>query len=619
MLTRKFQVSIFSCKTLPILRICFTDVLPEATNEATKEPTPEEISDNENRRAVETPVEDLEVVSNLRNEQYSFNWSCVDVVGSPRLTRLIGALTIEEYGLSDDISSLDLASNSLQEVNISGIDLMDLCTGSDCDVDEEAPSTNVSRLARITTPANPSRIVKLLEAWTQPSLQFELYPFPTSSSKSRYDVPQYFSSHISLPRMSKSECLIKFRKLRQLKDVEISNLIDRMGIIASDLYNSRDYATAETWYRRIVTAKQRIKWHKPEQTLWACVHIPDCVLRQGRYSEVQQLHKDLHTKIEQILGSEHPISIWSRRSKGLILQTLGLPAEADGVYRQVLQIFLSGLGVNHRDTLLTLENLGLSLIQLRRYAEAQSLFETIISLRFQSMKAGGKVADFQIDVLWDMSFLSIVLDRDMKYDESERVLDYAQKLLGKATRMKCGEVYQYHCQRARNYRHQRRFDESETILRGFLRHHEDFLTSHFKSIVFQNLEDILFQTGRNQEGAYWLKKRYLRDRKSYGLLHHYAMRVCERLGLCYANQRRYHEARLFFESVIKEMTSSTEDPDSRIKCIQEVNAWMLKVEEMRIAASTTRILEPENFEVAELDMDEDVDWEEMGDVPDPLL
>jgi hypothetical protein len=97
------------------------------------------------------------------------------------------------------------------------------------------------------------------------------------------------------------------------------------------------------------------------------------------------------------------------------------------------------------------------------------------------------------------------------------------------------------------------------------------------------------------------------------------MEGCETLGLCYANQRRYHEARLFFESVIKEMTSSTEDPDSRIKCIQEVNAWMLKVEEMRIAASTTRILEPENFEVAELDMDEDVDWEEMGDVPDPLL
>jgi tetratricopeptide (TPR) repeat protein len=490
---------------LPILRIYFTDVLPEGTNEVAKEPTPEDISDNENRKAVETPVEDLEFVSNFRNEGYSFDWSCVDVVGSPRLTRLIGALTIEEYGLSDGIPSLDLASDGLEEVNISGIDLMDLCTGSDCDVDEEDPSTNVSRLDRITTPANPSRIVKLLEAWTQPSLQFELYPFPTSSSKSYFDFRQFFSSHISLPKMSELECLIKFRKLRQLKDVEISNFVDRMGIIATGLYSSGDYAAAETWYRRIVTAKQRIKWHKPEQTLWACVHIPDCVLRQGRYSEVQQLHKDLHTKIEQILGSEHPISIWSQRLKGNTLQTMGLSAAADGVYRQVLQIFLSSLGINHPETLLSLENLGRSLIQVGRHAEAQGLFETIISLRFQGMKTSGKVADFQIEVLRVMNMLAVALDEDMKYDESERVLDYAQKLLGKAIRMNYYEVYQYHCQRAITYQHQRRFDESESILRGLLRYHEDLLTLYLKRDVFQNLQDILFQTGRNQEGAYWLK------------------------------------------------------------------------------------------------------------------
>jgi len=235
------------------------------------------------------------------------------------------------------------------------------------------------------------------------------------------------------------------------------------------------------------------------------------------------------------------------------------------------------------------------------------------------MKTLGKVVGFQIDVLREMNMLAVALNRDMKYDESERVLDYAQKLLGEATRMKHDEACQYHCQRARTYQHQRRFDECETILRGLLRYHEDLLTPRLKSNVFQSLERILFQTGRKREAAYWLKRRYLCTRKTYGLLHHYAMGSCERLGICYANQRRYQKAKLFFESVIKEMTSSTEDPDSRIKCIQEVNSWMLEVEEMRIAASTTRILESENFEVVELDMDEDVDWEKMGDVPDPLL
>jgi tetratricopeptide (TPR) repeat protein len=599
------------------LHIYFADVLPEATNEAAKEPTPREFSGNEDRNAVEVPVEDLEAVSNHRNEQHSFDWGCVDIVGSPRLTRLIGALTIEEYGLSDGIPILDLASNSLEDVNISGIDLMDLCTGSDRDIDEEDLSTNVSRLAKNTPPV--TRIVQLLEAWTQPSLQFELNPFSTSSSKINFDFSRYFSSHVSLPKMSESECLLKFRKLRQLQDVEISNLVDRMGTIACDLYYSRDYAAAESWYRRIVTAKQRIRWHKPEQTLLACVQVPKCVILQGRYSEVQQLHKDLHTKIERILGSEHPISILSRVLKGQILYELGHLVEADAVLRQGLQICLSSLGLVHPETLRALESLGSSLRHLRRDAEAQGLYETTAYLRFQCMRSAGEVGGFEISTLWVMNKLAEGLDRDMKYDESERVLDCAQKLFGKATKMKRTEAYHYHYQRACTYQHQGRLGESETILRGLVRYHENLLLSNLKCNVFWHLANILFQTGRNHEGVYWLKKRYLCVRKAFGLLHCYTMGGCETLGLCYANQRRYHEARLFFRGVIEEMTSSTEDPDSRMKCIQEVNAWMVKVEEMRVAASTTRILEQEDFEVVELDTDEDVDWEEMGDVPDPLL
>jgi hypothetical protein len=322
---------------------------------------------------------------------------------------LIGALTIEEYGLVDGIPGLDLAFNSLEDVDISGMDLMDLCTGSDWDADDEDLSTKVSRLAKNTHSA--TRIVKLLEAWTQPTLQLELNSFSTSSPKSDFDFGRYFSSHVSLPKLSESECLLKFRKLRQLQDVEISNLVDRMGTIACDLYYSRDYAAAESWYRRIVTAKQRIRWHKPEQTLLACVQVPECVLLQGRYTEVQQLHKDLHTKIERILGSEHPISILSRLLKGRILHDLGHLVEADAVFRQGLQICLRSLGLVHPETLRALESLGSSLRDLRRDAEAQGLYETIVYIRFQCMKAAGEVGGFEMSMLWAMNKLAGGLDR----------------------------------------------------------------------------------------------------------------------------------------------------------------------------------------------------------------
>jgi tetratricopeptide (TPR) repeat protein len=235
------------------------------------------------------------------------------------------------------------------------------------------------------------------------------------------------------------------------------------------------------------------------------------------------------------------------------------------------------------------------------------------------MRASGEARGSEMSMLWGINGLAGALAENMKYKESERVLDCAQKLLGEATRMKYSQAYEYHYQRACTYKHQGRFDETETILRGLVRYHESLLGAILKGNVFWNLGNILFQTGRIDEGAYWLKKMYLSTRKAYGLLHGYTMQDCEILGLHYANQRRYHKARLFFGSVIKEIASSAEDPDSRMKCIQAVNAWMLKAEEMRVEASTTKNLELEDFEVVDLDMDENVDWEEMGDIPDPLL
>jgi hypothetical protein len=65
-------------------------------------------------KMIGTQHQPFEEPSILRKEQHSFDWSCVDVVGSPMLTRLFAALAIE---LSDDIPSLDLDSNSLQEVS----------------------------------------------------------------------------------------------------------------------------------------------------------------------------------------------------------------------------------------------------------------------------------------------------------------------------------------------------------------------------------------------------------------------------------------------------------------------------------------------------------------------
>ncbi|KUJ06781.1 uncharacterized protein LY89DRAFT_396785 [Mollisia scopiformis] len=374
-----------------------------ATMEAPKEPTTENTSVADNQSAPDNLIDDLEVVSSAHSEHYPFGQGCIDVIGSPRLTGLFGLLTIEEFG---GIPDLDLSSNNFEGVNMSDVDLMDLCNGSDSDVGEVLPE-NDSRLVNFTSPAKTSRLDKLLETWTQSGLQFELYPFPESSNRS-FDTRYFTSNTSALPKMSESECLTKFRKLRHLAVVEVSNLAGRMMTIAKGLYMSRDFASAERWYRRIVTAKQKIRWHKPEETLQACLAVLSCLRHQGRYSESQQLHNDLHAKIEVILGNDHRISIRSQELKAEILYYLGHSAESEAIDRQILQIQLSSFGVRHAETLTSLGNLGSDLVRHKRCPEAQRLLEAVISFRYQAMKAPGAIANNELGFLYSMTCLASI-------------------------------------------------------------------------------------------------------------------------------------------------------------------------------------------------------------------
>ena len=84
------------------------------------------------------------------------------------------------------------------------------------------------------------------------------------------------------------------------------------------------------------------------------------------------------------------------------------------------------------------------------------------------------------------------------------------------------------------------------------------------------------ETGRESGAAYWFKKIYILDAEAFDPVHAYTMNSCWRAGFCYAQQGRYDEARLFFGNAIETLSSSTAGDNSRLKCIQEINAWMLE-------------------------------------------
>jgi tetratricopeptide (TPR) repeat protein len=595
-------------------------------------PRPTQISIHEEQVALEEQAEGLDTARPLDYKEYEFDLNSLDVVGSPRLTKLLGFLAIEEC---DDIDDLDLAGGNLEMGDIWSQDLLDVCSRSGRHGEEEdalgnelststSTSTSTSGIPGTSLPGTlkTSRIIGSLEKWTKKWFQYEIYPFPTSQSCARfsYDFSGMFPSRgSSQPKMSPSQCKRKLRALKLLEHVEIIHLLEAMGAIAHELYYDRHYVEAEFWFRRIVTTKQvkqLISWHNPQQTLLTCVFIIRCMAFQGRTGEAHQHHDTFHDKIERVLGADHVVACFSRELKGFLLGWLGFKEEGEGLCRQHLQICLTTFGTTHPRTVSALQELGRSLDQLKRHTESQRLLETAIHFQLQKAKVSGEIGNNKADILLSMTYLARGLNRDMKYDESEAVLDCAQKLLGDATRTECETVFEYHYIRASNYILQKQLGESEKILRSLLRYHEKSMLPNTKANFMWKLAEILMEMGRESEAAYWLKKRYILNVEAFDPVYAYTMASCWSAGFCYARQGRHDEARLFFGNSIEALTSSTAGDNSRLKCIQEINAWMLEVEEMRAEDPMPRGSVAEDSERMDLDIDSDDYWREIGDVPD---
>jgi tetratricopeptide (TPR) repeat protein len=263
-----------------------------------------------------------------------------------------------------------------------------------------------------------------------------------------------------------------------------------------------------------------------------------------------------------------------------------------------------------------LQALGYSLSQLKRHTESQRLLETTIHFQLQKAKISGEIGNNKADILLSMTYLARGLHIDMKYDESEAVLDCAQNLLGDATRTKCLTGFEYHLTRAFTYIHQKRLGESEKILRSLLKYHEKSMLPNTKANLIRKLAETLMETDRESEATYWFKKIYNLNVETFDPVHPYTMASCCNVGICYARQGRYDEARLFFGNAMEALTSSTAGGNSRLEYIQEINAWMLEVEEIRAEDPMPRDSVAEDSERMDLDIDSDDYWREFGDIPD---
>lgn len=513
-----------------------------------------------------------------------------DVVGSPHLTGLVGALTID---LCEGIPSLDLSTTSSEDSEdiCDMVSLDEVCNGSLCRKGKE-PESPLSNHTPISFSIASLHTYFLNQSHRRmPGPHDGLYPFTQSTQpKSLFTTPrtEHLMSHCSL-KMKEIECRKKFKMLESMEHLEINALSEEIQSIAWRHYELDQYRLAETWWRRFITACLAIPGHQPFKVLHAWLRVMDNVRRQGKYNEALNLHRGLHDRIMKLVGPEHELAIISREKLAALWVSLGKPESELAVNRELLQISLSRFGTRSRTTLRVLLFLGFALVECGQYREGETILCLWVQLDSERSRADRGTIDAQ-NVIRGMTALAFSLSQQRRYEDSECVFNTTERWFKDMIREDFPSCREFFCEKARVLKSEGRLGESEEILRAVLRYAPDDANNSILCVM-EELADVLEKTGQQREGTSLREKIFIKAIEVYGIQHSYSRRDCEQLGLCYAKQGRHEDAILHFQQTIGKLALSNEcDLDSRNAYIEDIRGWIFEVEKMREKAQALEFL-----------------------------
>jgi hypothetical protein len=175
-------------------------------------------------------------------------WLVVDIIGSPHLTGLIGALTMELY---EEVPDLELSAYSEDDEGAYDLRGLDGNGGLMTTHEPQNPqrwfkmaspvvSSNIAALSAYFSKDRPSRMLGPLD---------ELYPFPRLRQRKRpFQSPR--TDHLKLEyslKMKELECKTKLKTMKSMERSGIVDLVDNMRSIAQRYFELQNYRNSETW------------------------------------------------------------------------------------------------------------------------------------------------------------------------------------------------------------------------------------------------------------------------------------------------------------------------------------------------------------------------------------
>ena len=286
----------------------------------------------------------------------------------------------------------------------------------------------------------------------------------------------------------------------------------------------------------------------------------DCLNYDGRYREAEIMCQKVVKYREKVLGLEHPDTLTSVNNLGLVLARQGKDEEAEALHRQALRERERLLGPESPDTLTSVGYLGSVLRHQGRYQEAEIMHR-------RELEGSEKVLGPEHpDTLVSVSKLGSVLSSQGKYKEAEamhrRALRDREKVLGFEHPDTLTSVNNLGLVLS----HQGMYKEAEAMHRRVLKglekilgpEHPDTLTS------VSNLGIVLSSQGKYEEAEAMHRRAFKGYEKVLGPEHPHTLTTVNNLGTVLSRQGKYEEAEAMHRRALRgrEKVLGPEHPDT---------------------------------------------------------
>jgi tetratricopeptide (TPR) repeat protein len=529
---------------------------------------------------------DVDMQSFPTNDMWPFSPDAVDIVGSPKLSRLFASFAALNLNSSLDISTFSLPppafvpSDHVTCQYLSRSEFMDLChignkkSGTKSREASSYFGANVAASCSSTKRQMGQAPLKFtgVDVWFPsgnwlPASPFnELYPFPTTPPSSSQS-SSISRKHIFSLQMKETEYSNLLGKLRPLHPKNDLRIIKTMECLADLYYKLEKYAQAEQWYGEALAAREEANGASSSETLWSRLNMINAIVAQGRYLEIQGMHQETHSIITRHFTSHYDLVLNSIMIKANIHGSLGSYEDEEICTRQLVQISLSAFGPKHQATLNAFAELGNSMGSLGRYAESEQLLNITLQL---SHKASG-VSDARL-CTW-MRHLAHVLNRQKRSVESIRLSRVAAERATDSLGEEHPDTLRCFSTLARILRNEGHLQESQELLRKTVRLQSKVLGEGNQHTIdsTHELGQTLMAAKRYQEATTWFEKSFPGHLELLGPEHGNTILGCDYLGRCYEKQRRNMDALALYEELIDKIRS---EKGGDHPAVPEIQGWI---------------------------------------------